>query len=262
MPYLDLGGIAAYYEQSGDGEPLVLLHGGFCSLETLQAQQDQLSRVYAVLGPVRPGQGRTADRPGPITFQGMVDDTIAYLDAVGVDSAHVVGFSDGAITGLLLALQHPPRLRSLVAISANLNPSVFGDGETDGASDQTSEASPDEVDQERGAYDRLSPDGPAHGDVVLEKLVAMWKVEPRIDPADLARVTTPTLILAGDRDVIPVRHTVEIAQAISGSQLCILPGAGHLAVREQPSVVNATITTFLTSIGGQRDGHRTSQQAR
>lgn len=246
MPYLDLDGIAVYYEQHGDGEPLLLLHGGFCSLETMQSQLDHLSMAYRVHAMERPGQGRTADRPGPITFQGMVDDTIAYLDVVGVDSANVVGFSDGAITGLLLALQHPTRLRSLVAISANLNPAVFGD---DNESDDASAGDGDEVDQERDAYNRLSPDGPAHGDVVLEKLVTMWRSEPQIDPADLARVTTPTLILAGDRDVIPVRHTVDIALAIPGAQLCILPGAGHLAVREQPAVVNATISTFLASVG-------------
>lgn len=249
MPHFDLDGIAAYYEQHGDGEPLVLLHGGFCSLETLEPQLRHLAESYRVHAMERPGHGRTADRPGPITYQGMVTDTLAYLEHAGVESAHVVGFSDGAITGLLLALQQPTRVRSLVAISANLDPSVFGDAwdEEEAAADDDADDLPDD-DPERAAYDRLSPDGPAHGDVVLEKLLAMWKVEPQIDPADLAGLTMPTLVMAGDRDSIPTHHTVDIAQAIPGSQLCILPGAGHLAVREHPDVVNAAISAFLESV--------------
>jgi pimeloyl-ACP methyl ester carboxylesterase len=248
VPYVDLDGIAMYYEQHGAGEPVLLLHGGFCSLETMRPQLDHLSASYRVHAPERPGHGRTADRPGPITFAGMVGDTIAYLDAVGVDSAHVVGFSDGAITGLLLALQHPERLRSLVSISANLDPTVFGEdyGTEEAVGPDPTPA--DQVDAEREAYDRLSPDSPQHADVVLEKLGAMWRIEPQIDRADLARVTTPTLVLAGDRDSIPTHHTVDIAQAIPASQLAIVPAATHMVVRERPAAVNGLISDFLASV--------------
>lgn len=245
MPHVDLDGIATYYEQHGAGDPVVLLHGGFCSIETMQAQQDQLSLSYLVHAPERPGQGRTADRPGPMTFQGMVDDTIAYLDWAGVDSAHVIGFSDGAITGLMLALQHPSRLRSLVSISANLDPSVFGDDDDESSGEDEGE---DGEDAEREAYERLSPDGPAHANVVLEKLVAMWKVEPQIDPADLAKVELATLVLAGDRDSIPLLHTVDIARAIPGAQLCIVPDAGHMVIQERPAIVNEVVAAFLESV--------------
>ncbi len=247
MPTFDLDGIAAYYEQHGDGEPLLLLHGGFCSLETMEAQLRHLATTYRVHAMERPGHGRTADRPGPFTYQAMVEDTLAFLEAVDVESTHVVGFSDGAVVGLLLALDHPARVRSLVAISANLDPSVFGDA---GDEDEAGTDGDAGDDPERAVYDRLTPDGPAHGDVVLAKLLALWQVEPRIDAADLARVSAPTLVLAGDRDVIPTHHTVDIAQAIPGAQLCILPGAGHLAVREQPAAVNAAISAFMASIRG------------
>lgn len=250
MPYVDLRGIATYYEQQGSGEPVLLLHGGFCSIEMMQAQLDHFSSSFTVHAPERPGHGRTADRPGPFTFQDMVDDTVAYLDAVDVDSAHVVGFSDGAITGLMLALQHPDRLRSLVSISANLDPSVFDEYDDAGELDATP---PDEEDAEREAYNRLSPDGPAHGDVVLQKLFAMWKIEPQIDSAELARVVVPTLVMAGDRDSIPTRHTVDIAQAIPGAQLCIVPDATHMLVQERADLVNALISDFLTS-GRRSDG--------
>lgn len=255
MPYVELAGIASYYEQHGSGEPVLLLHGGYCSIETWQSQIDALAPAYRVHAPERPGQGRTPDRPGPITFQGMVDDTIAYLDAMGVGSAHVVGFSDGAITGLMLALQHPTRLRSLVSISANLDPSVFGPDDDTPSDDSapaeeavSAEAEPAEPDPEDLAYARLSPDGPEHAKVVLEKLVAMWKVEPQIDPTDLARISTPTMVLAGDRDSIPVSHSVEIAHAIPGALLCVVPGAGHMVIREKPEQVNQAVAEFLESL--------------
>jgi pimeloyl-ACP methyl ester carboxylesterase len=250
VPYVDLRGIASYYEQHGAGEPVLLLHGGHCSIETWRAQIDALARRYRVHAPERPGQGRTADRPGPMTFQGMVDDTVAYLDAMHIDSAHVVGFSDGAITGLLLALQHPSRLRSLVSISANLDPSVLGD-EDDPPEDAAAPA--DQADPAPDAHDlayaRLSPDGPAHAPVVLEKLLAMWKVEPQIHPDELADVSTPTLILAGDGDSIPTSHSVDIAGAIPHAQLCIVPGAGHMVINEKPAQVNRAIEEFLEGLG-------------
>src|SRR5690606_35497787 len=95
------------------------LHGGLCSAEVMRPLSEELDG-YAVYAPERPGHGRTADRPSPFHYADGVADTVAVLDALGLASAHVVGFSDGAIIGLLLALGHPDRVRSLVAISGNL----------------------------------------------------------------------------------------------------------------------------------------------
>lgn len=245
MPYVDLAGIATYYEQHGSGDPVLLLHGGFASLETWQPQVDYLAAHYAVHAPERPGQGRTPDGPGPITFEGMVADTLAYLDAFDLAAVHVVGFSDGAVTGLNLAMQHPDRVRSLVAISANLSPDAFVDDSEDTGDDDAGDDGSSDV---REAYDRLSPDGPAHGDVVLAKLMHLWETEPRIDPADLGRIGAPTLVLAGDGDVITTEHTLSIARAIPGAQLCIVPGAGHMVTEQRPALVNAVVHAFLAGV--------------
>ena len=142
MPYVDLTGIASYYEQHGAGDPVLLLHGGFCSVETWQPQIESLAPHYWVHVPERPGHGRTPDRDGPATFEAMVADTLAYLDAFDLASVHVVGFSDGAIIGLMLAMHHPDRVRSLVSISANLDPDAFeedGDAEAEPTNPDTSE---------------------------------------------------------------------------------------------------------------------------
>lgn len=251
MPYLTLSGIPTYHEVAGSGAPLVLLHGGFCSIETLRPQLESLSSAFRVYAPERPGHGRTPDRDGPITFDQIVADTLEYLDAMGLASAHILGFSDGAIAGLTLAMQHPERVRSLVAIGANLDPSGLTDdqpaeagkpGEQRATGDDRMSAIDSQI---RADYERLSPDGPAHADVVLEKLARLWREEPQIAPTDLAAIAAPTMIMAGDHDSIRVEHTVAIAGAVPGAQLCIVPGSSHMVMMERPGIVNQIVREFL-----------------
>lgn len=267
MAYLQINGEELYSEVQGSGDPVLLLHGGFCSLESLQEQADSLADTYQVLAFERPGHGRS--------------EALAYLDAQGLESARVVGYSDGAIIGLLLARDHPHRLRSLVAISANLDPSAFDhalgrgnppavepsttepapgrDSEESGAGNGTdTNADPDaevdagldaEIDIERARYDRLSPDGPEHADTVLGKLSRLWETEPRIDPAGLAEVSVPTLVMSGDHDVIRPDHSLLIASSIPEAQLCVLPGATHGLVAERPGLISLVIRQFLAESG-------------
>jgi pimeloyl-ACP methyl ester carboxylesterase len=239
VPFVELDGITTYYEQHGAGEPVLLLHGGFASAETWQPQIESLAQDHRLHVPERPGQGRTPDRDGPFTHADMVRDTLAYLDAFELDSVHVVGHSDGAITGLFLALEHPERVRSLVSISGNLDPDAFV---TDEEAESIPTAGTSDV---RAAYDRLSPDGPGHADVVLEKLMQLWTTEPHIDPAQLARITVPTLVMAGDRDMVTTAHTTTMARSIAGAQLCIVPGAGHMVTEQRPALVNIVLREFL-----------------
>src|SRR3954469_18349966 len=93
--YVDAAGTRTYYEMNGSGAPLVLLHGGFCTVETLDGLVPALTEHYTVYAPERRGHGRTADVDGPITYTAMAADTIAFLDAVGVAGAQLVGWSDG-----------------------------------------------------------------------------------------------------------------------------------------------------------------------
>ena len=233
MPFVELRGIESYYEVHGEGEPLVLLHGGFCSIETMRSQIGALSTAYAVHSPERTGHGRTADREGPASYEEMLADTLAYLDSAGLESAHIVGFSDGAIVGLLLASRHPERVRSLVSISGNLDPGglrLDDEAPSDDESDSDGYAAQFTID-----YNRLSPDGPEHADVVLAKLIRMWETEPRISTASLGTVRAPTLIMSGDRDTIRTDHSLLIADSIPGAQLCIVPGTTHMLMFERPA---------------------------
>lgn len=257
MTYLRINGVDLYSEVDGSGEPVLLLHGGFCSLESMRPLAQSIGdyRVHAF---ERPGHGRSPDIDEEYDYARGLADTLAYLDAVGLKSAHVIGYSDGAILGLMLALDHPERVRSVVAISANLDPSAFSTSsaphavvltpprrEVSPAVESAAETAAQKPDLERLHYERLSPDGPAHGDVVLDKLFRLWTSEPNIDPAALSTITAPILVVAGDRDSIRPDHTLLIAASIPGAQLCIVPGATHGLLAERPDLISHVVRDFL-----------------
>ncbi|WP_072805751.1 alpha/beta fold hydrolase [Rhodococcoides yunnanense] len=247
MPTVHANGAEIYHEVHGAGEPVLLLHGGFCSLEQMRPQIDSLAPRYQVHGPERPGHGRTPDTDEPFGYTTSVADTLAYMDAVGLKDAHVVGYSDGAIIGLLIAMHYPERIRSLVAISANLHPSGFVGDDTD---NWPPDPDAPDTDSTRAHYEAFSPDGPEHADVVVEKLRVLWTSEPDIDPSALAAITAPTLVIAGDRDVIRAEHSRLIATSIPSGQLCVVPGAGHGLMEQRTSLVNTVIAEFVDSLAG------------
>ncbi|WP_432510404.1 alpha/beta fold hydrolase [Kineococcus sp. SYSU DK001] len=237
MPSLDLRGTPTHVETAGAGEPLVLLHGGFCSLETMRPIGEALTDTFAVHAAERPGHGRTPDRQGPFSYDDGVLDTLALLDAQGIGRAHLVGFSDGGVIALLLAIRHPERVRSVVAISANLSPEGIGGHEVP----QNTEA----MARMRAEHEALSPDGPEHTEVVLAKLTELWAHQPQIPVADLARIGVPALVVAGEHDVVDREHTRSIAAGIAGAREEIVAGTTHLLVVERPDEVTRLVRQFL-----------------
>jgi pimeloyl-ACP methyl ester carboxylesterase len=254
MTYLNINGIGLYCEVDGEGEPVLLLHGGFCSLESLRELSDALVPRYRVHAFERPGHGRSPDIAEEYGYDRGLSDTVAFLDANALESVHVIGYSDGAILALLLALEHPERVRSVVSISGNLDPTAFDRSAehehlslSPGSPSSTTGAgaSEERPDLERLHYDRLSPDGPEHAEVVLEKLFRLWTTEPNIDPARLAGIGAPALIMAGDRDSIRPDHSLLIAASIPGARLCIVPAASHGLLAEQPRLISLVVGDFL-----------------
>jgi pimeloyl-ACP methyl ester carboxylesterase len=241
--YVDAGAVRTYYEVHGVGDPLLLLHGGFCAVETFDGLTAPLAARYRVHAPERRGHGRTADVEGPITYTAMAADTIAFLDAVGVSSAHLVGWSDGAVVALLVARERPDLVGKLVMIGQPVN--FDGIPERMRAVLQqglTTQMLPPMLEQ---LYAATSPDGPEHFDVVAEKLFALYRVEPDIALGELAGVAAPTLVMIGDDDLCTVEHAEALRRALPDARLAVVPGATHGLPMEKPELTGAIVLDFL-----------------
>jgi pimeloyl-ACP methyl ester carboxylesterase len=220
-----VNGIDVYYEVHGhpDGVPLLLLHGGGSTIDvTFGRVQPDLSANRRVIAIEEQGHGRTSDREAPVSFETSADDAAALLRYLRVERADVFGFSNGASTGLQLAIRHPGLVRKLVFASAMTK--------RDGAHPQLWEfmrnADFSNMPQLlKDAFLRVNPDDAklrTMHDKDAERMRNFVDV-----PDDLVRgIVAPTLVIAGDRDIVRPEHAMELTRLISGARLLILP-AGH-----------------------------------
>jgi pimeloyl-ACP methyl ester carboxylesterase len=237
--YAEIGGLRTWYDERGEGEPLVLLHPGGADARAWAPNLDALAEHFHVFTPERRGHGRTPDVEGPITYELMAQDTIAFLEGTVGGPAHLVGCSAGASVGLLVALRRRDLARRVVLISG-----VFHrDGWVSGAIDP--DASPPEV-LARG-YAGLSPDGADHFQVVTAKLARMNWAEPTLDASDLSGVTSRTLVVIGDDDEVTLEHATAMYRGISNAELAVIPGTSHGLLHEKPALCNTIIVDFLTT---------------
>jgi pimeloyl-ACP methyl ester carboxylesterase len=195
-----------------------------------------------VFVPERYGHGRTADIDGPLTYEAQAQHTIAFIEALDIGPANLVGWSDGALAGLLTALRRPKLVRKLVFVDnfvtlddapAFYLPMMEG---------MTADTAPPFLVE---PYRALSPDGPDHFPVVFEKLHTMWVSETGIEVSDLARVASPTLVLAGDGGGMPLAHVAAVQAAVPDCQVAVVPGTSHALTLEKPHIVNQLILDFL-----------------
>ena len=241
MPeYINLRGHETYsYEWDNDGEAVVLLHGGLSKTSSwdyilVPALEDD----FHVFGYDRAGHGFTGDKHGSLHFEFQRDEAIAYLEDVVKEPAHLIGYSDGGIIALMVAISRPDLVKSIVAIGANYHfdapLSEFTDVEVS--------------EEEQAEYNLISPDAPH---TLLEKKNRMneiWKTEPDIALSDLATIQCPVLVLAGDDDVIKHDHTISLYEALPLGQLAIVPGTSHGVVKEKPALMMANIMQFLEDL--------------
>jgi len=242
--YAELPGVRTWYETDGSsGEPLLLLHGGFCTNETWGAQRADLAAAHRVFLPERRAHGHTPDVEGPLSYQDMADDTVAFLERVVGEPAHLVGWSDGGIVALLVAMARPDLVRKVVVIGANFRPAAECWAEpamldalaNDGA----------DLAFFREMYEAVTPDGAGHWPVVAAKIIELWRTQPALTAEDLAAVRAPTLVMVGDDDMMTLEHTTALYRAIGDGRLAVLPGASHLVPLEQPERVNRMILDHL-----------------
>lgn len=220
------------------GDDVVLLHGGLSSSASLRRSIGRrLAGAYRVSAFDRRGHGRTADTGEPFHYDDMAEETIAFLEWLG-RGAHIVGHSDGAIVGLLVALRRPDLVRRLVAVGANANPAGLV------ATEPVALEGPG-FDAWAADYASRSPDGIEHARVVAEKAQRLFESEPDISTHDLEGLVTPTLLVSGDDDSTRLEHSIELFRAIPEAQLAVVAGASHAVIKEYPGEVAALIRRFL-----------------
>ena len=228
-----LNGIKLYYETYGQGEPLLLLHGNGQSIGAFSGQIVELAKHYQVIAVDTRAQGQSTTNGQTLTYDLFAEDMSALLSALHIPAAHVVGWSDGGNTGLSLALHHPQQVKKLVTMGANLWADTLA----------VTAATLKEVRQGKRTTTLLDPISKQARKV--RPLMVLLLDYPRMKASDLAGIAAPTLVLAGEHDLIQDTHTRLIASSLPHGQVQILPGLTHYAPQESPAVFNAAVLAFL-----------------
>jgi len=233
--FYNIRGIRIYCEIYGSGRPLLMIHGNGGSIASFQENIPYFSKRYKVIVADSRSQGKSKDVNDSLSFEMMADDEAALLDALHIDSAYVLGWSDGGIIALLLATRHPEKVIKLASTGANLWP------------DSTA-IIPSVWKEEKLNYD-LSKE--KHLTTSQEK--NDWKLflldwfQPNISLNNLHAIKCPSLIIGGDHDLIRIEHTVLIYQNIPRAYLWIVPNSGHATLMEHKEEFDKTVDNFFTS---------------
>jgi pimeloyl-ACP methyl ester carboxylesterase len=235
----EINGIKLYYEIHGEGAPLILLHLAFGNSGYWMNQIPVFAERYQVIAIDSRGHGRSTFDEQPINYALMASDVIALMDYLQIERANLVGWSDGGIIGLYMAIHHPERLNKVVAYGANYNPSGLNpDIDTNARVNAF-------IEQAAGDYQKLAAD-PTQWDAFLANIGNMLATEPNYSAEELGSITTPILVLDGEEEeAILTAHAVEMQGLIPGSELHLIPGTGHFAMWDKPDEVNQIVLEYL-----------------
>jgi len=233
--YYEIRGFKMYCETYGAGQPLLLIHGNGGSIKHFINQIPYFSTKYKVIVADSRGQGKSVDRGDSLTYEMMADDYAALLDAMQIDSAFVLGWSDGGINGLLLASRHPRKVKKLAATGANLWP-----GTTAFSKDFTNVILP----LYEGLKNKSARNETEQNDWKLTRLLIE---EPHISIAEINKIKCPALVIAGDHDVINEEHTLIIYKNIAKAYLWILPNSGHSTLFTYKDEFNKKVDDFFST---------------
>ena len=245
-----VNGMQLYYEVSGSGEPLVVLHGAYMDIPSMGEIIPRLAQTHRVYALEFQGHGRTSDIDRPITYQNLADDVAAFMDAVGLEQADVFGYSMGGQAALQLAIRHPVRVKKLVAASVAYDLRGWQPVYTAFIPQMSVEGFL-QMPFFKEQADR-KPGFPA----LIEKLIQLEK-EPMAWEAEAKQLTMPVLLIAGDADVSTLEHNTALFKLLGGgvmgdmgkplpaSRLAVMPATSHTAVITQVDMLHSFIEPFL-----------------
>ncbi len=230
--YANIRGIKMYYEIYGAGKPLLLIHNNGGSINSFSKQIPYFSKEYKVIAADSRAQGKSVYAGDSLNYEMMADDCNALLDYLHLDSCYIIGWSDGGINGLLLAIRHPEKVKKLAITGANLWP------------DSTA-IEPSLFRWIANSVDSLSKLNQTPEVKNEYRLFAMMTKEPNITVQQLQSIKCPALVIGGDHDALLPRHTMLIAESIPQSYLWIVPNSGHSTLVNYSKQFNETVNNFF-----------------
>ncbi|EDP94458.1 hypothetical protein KAOT1_05962 [Kordia algicida OT-1] len=227
--FVNVNGVKLYYEIYGKGKPLLLLHGAGQSISAFRSQIDFFSKHYKVIALDSRGRGRSTDNDDELTYVNQAKDVHDFLEKLKLDTVSIIGWSDGGIIGLIVAMKYPEKVEKLIAMAANIHPNGL---------------LPERLQLHKKNIERLEKDE-KEKDTFDYKLLKQLVYYPQLKFDDLRSITSPTLIMAGDHDLIQDMHTIKIFQAIPNANLAIFPGETHWFPEDNSKLFNTTVFDFL-----------------
>jgi len=227
--FVNINKVKLYYETYGEGEPLLMLHGNGQSINAFMNQIDEFSKLYKVILVDCRGRGNsTFDYETELTYSLEANDIKLFLDKIGIEKTHILGWSDGGIIGLIMAINYPEKVDKLIAIGANINPQGLKD-----------------LEGMINTIDELEKNNQENKNDLSLSLYKLMANYPKLEYSDLNKIESETLIIAGDHDEIKNIHTINMYEAIKKSQLAILPNETHYFPEENPIFFNELVLKFL-----------------
>ena len=222
--------IEHHYVEKGSGFPLILLHGNGEDGSYFVHQMEPFAKHFRVIALDTRGHGQTPRGDAPFTIRQFAEDLLAFMDRLGIGKAHILGFSDGGNIAMIFAMTHPERVEKLILDGANLDASGV----------KGSIQIPIEIGYRIAKlFARRDPQARKKAE-----LLGLMVNDPQVKPEALSRIQSPTLVVAGDKDMIKDAHTRLIARSIPGAELAILPGS-HFVANRNPEAFNEVVLRFL-----------------
>lgn len=233
--YYNIRGFKMYVETYGSGKPLLMIHGNNGDISSFSGTIPYFAKNYQVIVADSRGQSKSVDTRDSISFEMMADDFAALLDSLHVGPAYVIGWSDGGINAIELAMRHPDKVIKMASTGANLwpgptaiDPKAWEDMKKDSVKYNTINPKTDNERRDR-------------------KMFLLDWFQPNIPLANLKKVKCPALIMCGDQDMIRTDHTEAIYKNIPNANLWIVKNSGHGTLFEHKRQFNHNVEAFFNN---------------
>ncbi|MBB3593032.1 pimeloyl-ACP methyl ester carboxylesterase [Rhizobium sp. BK529] len=235
----DVNDIKMYYAEYGEGDPILFIHGGLGNADVWGYQVADFAKDHLVIVADSRGHGRSTRSQQPFGYDLMTSDYVALLDYLKIGKVTLVGWSDGGIIGIDMAMKHPEKLVRVIAQAANVT--------TDGVKSDVmnNKTFNDYINVAGEYYKKLSPT-PNEYDAFVNQISDMWATQPAWTAADLGKITVPVTLAIGDHDeAVKLDHTEMMAKEIPGAKLVVLKDASHFAMLQDPEGYDAMIRNAI-----------------